>query len=146
MPQRSGLDGYKTVWNSTPTSVLKAVGYYDTFNETTTLSILFRVADGTGTITATAGGVTRDVESVDEQGVAFGSNTYRIRIPDIAANNLDYAYHVQLSADGNTFCDMKVSALTYVSTMLANGTPTTNEAKALTALYNYNVAADGYNQ
>lgn len=142
----TALDGYKTVWNSTPTSVLKAVGYYDTFNETTTLNILFRVADGTGTITATADEVACTVESVDEQGVAFGSNTYRIRIPDIAANNLDHAYRVQLSADGNTFCDMNVSALTYVSTMLANGSPTENEAKALTALYNYNVEADGYNQ
>lgn len=140
------LTGFERTWNtsdSLPTgydnSVLNAVGYYDTFSESTTLNVLVNLKTSPSSVTATVDGKEATVENPDD-------NIYRIQISNIAANNLGTPYRVVFSADGTPFCDMNVSALTYVGTVLPKAAERnkTGEAEALTAFYDYYVAANAY--
>ena len=143
---RESLKGFERTWNpsdSLPTgydnSVLNAVGYYDTFSESTTLNVLVNLKTSPTTVTATVDGKEATVENPSD-------NIYRIQISNIAANNLGATYRVVFSADGNPFCDMNVSALTYVGTVLPKAAERNKpgEAEALTAFYDYYVAANAY--
>lgn len=143
---RESLKGFERTWNtsdSLPTgydnSVLNAVGYYDTFSESTTLNVLVNLKTSPSSVTATVDGKEATVENP-------GDNIYRIQISNIAANNLGTPYHVVFSADGTPFCDMNVSALTYVGTVLPKAAERNQpgEAEALTAFYDYYVAANAY--
>lgn len=140
------LPGFERTWNtsdSLPTgydnSVLNAVGYYDSFNESTTLSVLVNLKTSPTTVTATVDGETATVDNLSD-------NIYRIQISNIAANNLGTPYHVVFSADNAVFCDMNVSAMTYVGTVLPKAAERakTGEAEALTAFYYYYAAAKAY--
>ena len=141
------LSGYARTWNtsdSLPTgyddAVLNAVGYYDSFNASTTLSVLVNLKTSPTSVTATVDG--GEPFTADN----LGDNIYRVQIPNIAANNLGKSWHVVFSADGNPFCDMNVSALTYVNAVLPKAAERnkTGEAEALTAFYYYYDAARNY--
>ena len=140
------LTGFERTWNtgdSLPTgydnSVLNAVGYYDTFSESTTLNVLANLKTSPTTVTATVDGKEATVENPSD-------NIYRIQISNIAANNLGTPYRVVFSADNAVFCDMNVSAMTYVGTVLPKAAERNQpgEAEALTAFYYYYVAAKAY--
>lgn len=140
------LTGFERTGNtsdSLPTgydnSVLNAVGYYDTFSESTTLNVLVNLKTSPATVTATVDGKTATVENPSD-------NIYRIQISNIAANNLGTPYRVVFSADNAVFCDMNVSAMTYVGTVLPKAAERNQpgEAEALTAFYDYYVAANAY--
>ena len=75
---------------------------------------------------------------------SLGGNVYDIEIPNIAANNLDEVYKVVFTADGVLVCDIGVSALTYVSAVLASDRDEADEKAALTAFYNYYKAAEDF--
>lgn len=140
------LTGFERTGNtsdSLPTgydnSVLNAVGYYDTFSESTTLNVLVNLKTSPTTVTATVDGKEATVENPSD-------NIYRIQISNIAANNLGTPYRVVFSADNAVFCDMNVSAMTYVGTVLPKAAERNQpgEAEALTAFYDYYVAAKAY--
>ena len=129
------LKDYQTVWNKYDASLVDSVSYYDTFAERTTLHVLVRLKSAK-TVTATVDGTACKVTSL-------GGRQYSVEIPDIAANNLDKSYRVAFSANGAVICDIDVSALTYVRAVLASRDQA-DEKAALTAFYNYYVAAEAY--
>lgn len=72
------------------------------------------------------------------------STTYLIRIPGIAANDLGTSYAVAFKAKGSISFGVRMSALTYVYSVLNKGQSDTDEILALSALYKYYVAANAY--
>jgi len=130
------LNAFKRVLNSRDQSVVQALGFYDTFNESTTLTIMVKLREP-ATVTATVNDSTWDVTS-------RSGNVYQVQIPNIAANNLGTGYHVVFSVGDSVICDLNASALSYACAVLETGAPGENEAKALTAFYNYYVEAVKY--
>ena len=90
-----------------------------------------------GTVTATVDGRAGDVRKLS-------SKTYQVEIPDIAANKLGKFWHVIVTADGRIVYDVHISALSYVSSLLALNRDQTGEREALTAFYEYYEAAKAY--
>lgn len=72
------------------------------------------------------------------------STTYLIEIPNIDAYRLGKPWHAEVTADGSIVYDAKLSALSYVSAVLASERYQAGEAEALTAFYNYYDAVNPY--
>ncbi len=130
------LEPYKTKWYRSNTVILDSVSYYNTFAERTTLHVRVKLKSAR-TLTATVNDKPWEITSL-------GGNVYDIEIPNIAANNLDEEYKVVFTADGVLVCDIGVSALTYVSAVLASDRDEADEKAALTAFYNYYKAAEAF--
>ena len=130
-------DKYKRQLISCDNTLVQSLGFYDTFNASTILTIMVKLKEP-ATVTATVDGVAREVTE-------RGGNIYQVQIPDIAANNLGTDYHVVFSVGDSVICDLNASALSYAWSMLNSGGSRPNEANALTAFYNYYVAASAYN-
>ena len=133
------LPEYRRTWgpNHYDPNVIAVIRYYDDFKESTTLNIDLGLTSRPASLTATVDGKAWSVQTVDD-------NTLRISIPDIAANKLGKAFHVELTADGKIVYDAYLSALSYVSAVLDAHRDNENEAKALTAFYQYYQAAKAF--
>ena len=135
------LEAYRRVWgeNAYDANVLKSMSYYDTFNESTTLNIRLRFKAVPGTVTATVDGGAWDINP-------RGDKVYQLEIRNIAANALGTPMHVVVTADGKIVYDVHISALSYVSAVLASNRDQAGEREALTAFYKYFEAAKAYGQ
>ena len=135
------LEAYRRVWgeNAYDANVLKSMSYYDTFNESTTLNIRLRFKAVPGTVTATVDGGAWDINP-------RGDKVYQLEIRNIAANALGTPMHVVVTADGKIVYDVHISALSYVSAVLASNRDQAGEREALTAFYEYFEAAKAYGQ
>lgn len=135
----TALPEYKRSWGPKrfDSSVLASIQYYDDFKESTTLNIDLKLKTRVSSLSATVDGKDWSAQSV-------GDNTWRISIPDIAANNLGKAFHVELTVNGSVVYDAYLSALSYVSAVLDAHRDNENEAKALTAFYQYYQAAKAF--
>ncbi|MGX8705837.1 MAG: hypothetical protein ACSW8J_04580, partial [bacterium] len=130
-------EGYDHTWN-TRTDDVASASYYLTLNDTTTLNVVVKLNSApTGDVTASADGKTVTPEDV-------GGNSYLISLPGIPANGLHLPYAFTLSVGGTKVFDLRISGLSYVNLVYANGNPTDVEKQALTALYNYAIAANNY--
>ena len=129
----SDLSSFVRVQNSRAENV-KAVGYFLTLNEDTTLNIRLVFNDAPGSVSTSVGMVNK-----------LSDTTYQIEIPNIAANNLGATNNVVVSAGGSTVYDVNISALSYVYAVLNANRGNADENLALTALYNYYTAARAYN-
>ena len=118
--------------------LVKSMHYNLTLDSATTLNVRLSFKSAPGTVTAAVDGVECPVTDK-------GNLTYQIEIPNIAANNLGYAWQVQFMADGRTVYDANMSALSYVNTVLTAGQGYEDENLALTALYDFCAAARAYN-
>ena len=130
------LEIYKTTWHDYDRSLLDSVSYYDTFAERTSLHVIVKLKSAK-TVTAT-------LDGADCKLTSLGGRQYSVEIPNIAANNLDKSYRLVFSANGAVICDIDVSALTYVRTVLAGERSDKDEIDALTAFCNYCKAAKDY--
>ena len=117
--------------------LVQSMHYNLTLDSATTLNVRLSFKSAPGTVTATVDGVKCPV--IDK-----GNLTYEIEIPNIAANNLGYAWQVRFMADGRTVYDASMSALSYVNTVLSAGQGYEDENLALTALYDFCAAAKAY--
>ena len=129
------LEPYKTVWTECDRNLLESVTYYDTFDTSTFLNVQVKLKSAR-TLTATVGGAAVKVTEL-------GGNVYAVRTPGIAANSLGTPAKVVFYAGSTVICDIDVSALTYVRAVLASRNKA-DEKAALTAFYNYYVAAEAY--
>ena len=128
---------YTHTWN-TRTDAVASASYYLTLNDTTTLNVVVTLDDATmGNVTATADGKAVTPENL-------GGNSYLISLPGIPANGLGIPYTFTLSVDGGKVFDLSISGLAYVNLVYTYGNPTDEEKQALTALYDYAVAAKNY--
>lgn len=133
------LPEYRRTWgpNRYDPDVVSSIQYYDDFKESTTLNIDLGLSSSPASLTATVDGKAWSVQKADD-------NTCRISIPGIAANNLGKAFHVELTVNGSVVYDAYLSALSYVSAVLDAHRDNENEAKALTAFYQYYQAAKAF--
>ena len=105
--------------------------------ESTTLRVKVTLKEAPSeTVTATAGGESKTPVNID-------GNTWQIDLPGIPANALGIPYTFTLSVGETKVFRLKISSLSYVNLVLAYGSPTETEQKALAALYAYGVAAKG---
>ncbi len=118
-------------------AVLQSMGYYDSFEASTTLNIRLQFREAPGAVSAKVNGKGWKVNQLDD-------TTYLIEIPDIDAYRLGKRWHVEVTADGHIVYDANLSALSYVSAVLASERYQVGEAEALTAFYNYYDAVNPY--
>ena len=118
-------------------AVLQSMGYYDSFEASTTLNIRLQFRETPGAVSAKVNGKAWKVNQLDD-------TTYLIEIPDIDAYRLGKRWHVEVTADGHIVYDANLSALSYVSAVLASERYQVGEAEALTAFYNYYDAVNPY--
>ena len=147
MPAASGifplpeLPGYQRVWGEKgyDPAALSSVGYYDTFDQDTKLNIRlgFRLPPETLAVTVNGDPSAAIVRTL-------GPTDYLIEIPNIAANDLGRARRIEIMAGDKVVYDAYLSAMSYVSTVLAAKRDQPGEAEALTAFYEYYDAARHY--
>ena len=117
-------------------TVLSSLQYYLTLDEATTLNLRLKLK-GASFVSATVDGEAAAVTHLS-------GDTWQLSLSGIAANNLGKPWHVVVTADSKTACDLTLSALSYVHAVLGTGRSQAGEAEALTALYDYYVAAKAY--
>lgn len=113
--------------------------YYLSVSDSTALNVVITLKEGV------PGEVSVRLDGAACTPIVSGS-TYKIVIPSIAANNLGEKHRLVITA-GNAllFSTDNLSAMAYVNTML-NYSDSQNELNALTALYDYYIAAKNYNE
>ncbi len=103
-----------------------------TLNTRTELRVSVRPTDG---VTITSSGYTeRQIN-----GVTY----YQFAVKNIGPKNLDYSYTINVSTSQGT-AEISVSALYYLKAILNSNALTDNQVLALTAYYNYYLAAENY--
>ena len=120
-------------WNR---DVVQSMSYNLAHNENNTLRFTFKLKTAPAAVSITVDGEEWPVEKLD-------GNIYRIEIPNIAANNLGKAWHIELTADGTIVYDTYASALSYADAVLTLDRAE-DENLAVTALYDYYAAARDY--
>ena len=120
-------------WNR---DVVESMSYNLAYNENNILTFTFTLKSAPSAVSITVDGEEWPVEKLD-------GNIYRIEIPNIAANNLGKAWHIELTADGTIVYDTYASALSYVDSVLRLNRAE-DENLAVTALYDYYDAAKYY--
>ena len=133
----SDVSQFSRQWFSYDPSVIQSNMYNLTLNESVTLNIQLKLRSAPAYYSATVNDKDWPVEKLD-------STTYLIRIPGIAANDLGTSYAVAFKAKGSISFGVRMSALTYVYSVLNKGQSDTDEILALSALYKYYVAANAY--
>jgi len=133
------LPAFRRVWgpNRYDPEVIESMQYFDDFDADTTLNIDLTLKSSPASVTAKVDGKDWTVRNL-------GGSAYRIAIPNIAANNLGKAFHVELTADGKVVYDANLSALSYVSAVLDAKRDQPGEPEALTAFYQYYLAAKAF--
>ena len=107
----------------------------------TTLRVLVKLQEGvSGTVTGTVNGTEVTPQLVNVAGVG---QAYQLTLRNIPSNALVTAYPFTLSVDGTVVFDLRISALSYAYIVLPNSQDAAQN-KALTALYNYAIAAHAY--
>ena len=140
---RQAVKTYAMVKNNSGTGV-KSVGYNLALDSDTTLKLYLRPADGyTGNIFAYSRGVVGITDENVNLAVKQPDGRYLVEISGIPAHKLDYMNSIHVTTDKGDF-DIKVSALSYVYTILNSTSYNDNMKKAVTSLYKYCRATQAY--
>ncbi len=125
-----------TVLNS---GYISTAQYYLVLSSATALSVEITVQDGAN-----------EEFSVILDGKPYtpgvSGNTYRVNVNNIAANNLGVPHTIVMKAGNTVVFDLKVSAISFVNTILTKASATNSEKNAMAALYHYFKAAEDYAQ
>ena len=134
---------YAKSWN-VGTSGIKSIGYTLALDSDTTVELYLRPADGyTGNVGAYSRGVIGVTDTNANLAVRQSDGRYLVQISGIPAHRLDYMNTIRVVTDKGEF-DIKVSALSYVNTVLTSSKYNDNMKKAVTSLYRYYKATKEY--
>ena len=134
---------YAKSWN-VGNSGIKSIGYTLALDSDTTVELYLRPADGyTGNVGAYSRGVIGVTDTNANLAVRQSDGRYLVQISGIPAHRLDYMNTIRVVTDKGEF-DIKVSALSYVNTVLTSSKYNDNMKKAVTSLYRYYKATKEY--
>lgn len=142
---RKAVEGYAKSWN-VGTSGIQSIGYRLVLDSDTALELFLRPAEGyTGKICAYSRGAIGITDTGANLAVKQSDGRYLVQISGIPAHRLDYTNTIRVVTDKGEF-DIKVSALSYVNTIINSDKYNTNMKKAVTSLYKYYKATKEYRE
>ena len=134
---------YAKSWN-VGSSGIKSIGYRLVLDSDTALELFLRPADDyTGSVSAYSRGAIGITDTNANLAVRQSDGRYLVQISGIPAHRLDYTNTIEVITDKGRF-DIKVSALSYVNTILTSSKYNDNMKKAVTSLYRYYKATKEY--
>lgn len=140
---RQAVDDYAKSWN-VGNSGIKSIGYRLALDADTIIELFIRPNDDyNGNVSAYSRGVIGITDTSANIAVKQSDGRYLVQISGIPAHRLDYTNVIRVVTDKGEF-DVKVSALSYVNTILNSEKYNDNMKKAVTSLYKYYKAAKEY--
>lgn len=140
---RQAVEDYAKSWN-VGNSGIKSIGYRLALDADTIIELFIRPNDDyNGNVSAYSRGVIGITDTSANIAVKQSDGRYLVQISGIPAHRLDYTNVIRVVTDKGEF-DVKVSALSYVNTILNSEKYNDNMKKAVTSLYKYHKAAKEY--
>lgn len=140
---REAVEDYAKSWN-VGNSGIKSIGYRLALDADTIIELFIRPNDDyNGNVSAYSRGVIGITDTSANIAVKQSDGRYLVQISGIPAHRLDYTNVIRVVTDKGEF-DVKVSALSYVNTILNSEKYNDNMKKAVTSLYKYYKAARAY--
>lgn len=140
---RQAVEDYAKSWN-VGNSGIKSIGYRLALDADTIIELFIRPNDDyNGNVSAYSRGVIGITDTSANIAVKQSDGRYLVQISGIPAHRLDYTNIIRVVTDKGEF-DVKVSALSYVNTILNSEKYNDNMKKAVTSLYKYHKAAKEY--
>ena len=142
---RQAVEKYAKSWD-VGNSGIQSIGYRLVLDSDTALELFIRPASGySGKVCAYSRGAIGITDTNANLAVKQSDGRYLVQISGISAHQLDYMNTIQVVTDRGEF-DVKVSALSYVDTILNSDKYNDNMKKAVTSLYRYYKATKEYRE
>lgn len=142
---RQAVEKYAKSW-TVGNSGIKSIAYSLALDSDTEIQLLLRpTSDYSGNVRAYSRGVIGVTDTSTNLAVKQSDGRYLVLISDIHADMLDYMNTIRVVTDNGEF-DIKVSALSYVNTVLNSDKYNDNMKKAVTSLYRYYKASKEYQE
>lgn len=140
---RLAVDSYAKSWKVGNFGI-QSIGYTLVLDADTALELYLRPASNyTGNVHAYSRGAIGITDTNADLAVIQPDGRYLVQISGIPAHRLDYTNTIRVITDNGSF-DIKVSALSYVNTVLNSTKYNDNMKKAVTSLYRYYKATKEY--